>query len=297
MGLRKSIDKLKALTKDDIKVAYPRDMSQPLAIRVEDTADVNYTPPQMDKLAPLEEEDIVVSYPEDRNPNIINDLDLEEEPEVKPASVPVSPAFSKLGSSLKAPVSSGDFNAPLGSHPLDPFLKSISQVESAGGKYTKHKLLTKGMHKGFSAYGKYGLMPLTMQEVGRELANKQSLLAQTLGPKANDPQVLALANMDPHKIKDYVRKTPGLEDKLARYIAIKAFRGTKDPLQAAYRWNQGTSLSQADLPKDYTRHDYVQKFLKATNKGTAKPNRIQSSIPNKSMPLTSNEDDTEEGNS
>jgi hypothetical protein len=135
-----------------------------------------------------------------------------------------------------------------------------------------------------------------MQEVGKELANKQSLLAQTLGPKANDPQVLVLAKMDPHKIKDYVRKTPGLEDKLARYIAIKAFRGTKDPLQAAYRWNQGTSLSQADLPKNYTKHDYVQKFLKAASRSTAKPNRVQSSLPNKKIPITANDSNTGEDN-
>lgn len=63
-------------------------------------------------------------------------------------------------------------------------LNAIKQVESRGCKDTKHKVMKKGIHKGESAIGCFGLMPKTVKHVYRGIANESEVLASITNPNA-----------------------------------------------------------------------------------------------------------------
>jgi hypothetical protein len=85
----------------------------------------------------------------------------------------------------------------------DPFLGTISMIESSGGKNTNHALVTQGSHAGTRAMGEWGLMPKTVRGLGYDpdvVRNDPQLqrvvassLVDDLGREFNDPTAAALA--------------------------------------------------------------------------------------------------------
>lgn len=144
---------------------------------------------------------------------------------------------------------------------VNNFLQNIGQIESANGKYTNHKQLDHGMHKGTSAYGTYGLMPLTISE---------------LAGSSNNPEVQALRGMSETEMKAELGKNPALEQALARQLAEKVLNNQQgDEQKAAYAWYNGHNLSPGKIEsRDYINSDYVRKYSKL---GSLISNKVASS--------------------
>lgn len=129
-------------------------------------------------------------------------------------------------------------------HPKLNTLEAISEVESGGGKYLKHKPISEGLHKGSSAVGKYGLMPLTIKETEK-----------------------SLADLSDQQIKKKIAMNPELEDKIASkyYDRLREKLGTNDPETIGYGWLQGISGAKKALNegKDISDHWHVKKIREA----------------------------------
>lgn len=133
------------------------------------------------------------------------------------------------------------------------FLARISFVESSGGKNTKHQTMTYGMHKGVSAVGQFGLMPITVIET----VKKNPALAK-LHPK--------LITMEPKLVAAYMKDFPKLEGKIAsrHYDRIyKIFKGDEERM--ALSWFIGIQgvknlVADGNLPSD---HFYVKRVMLA----------------------------------
>jgi hypothetical protein len=129
------------------------------------------------------------------------------------------------------------------------FLRTIAQIESSGGKNTKHKEVESGIQAGSSAYGKYGLMPNTI----RELANSEY----------GDHLPSQLREMSDEELKGELIRHPELEEVAAKALYNKiTSKGITDPREEAYMWNAGHNLTQDQLAqRDIASYPYVQKFL------------------------------------
>lgn len=136
---------------------------------------------------------------------------------------------------------------------IDKFLEAIAQIESAGGKYTTHKTMSSGIHKGQSAIGTYGLMPNTVNEI-----------AST----SDDEEIRALQELSPKEKKRMLESNPDLENKVARVLADRVITNQGGDLaKAAYSWNQGHNLTPDKIEKrNYEEHPYVEKFRKLAGK-------------------------------
>lgn len=139
------------------------------------------------------------------------------------------------------------------------FLNKIKQIESSNGENTDHPEIESGIHKGYSAIGNYGLMPLTVKDtINSAVLNKEPIT----------PDLQNLKQIDPHYYKDIMEENPNLQDETAQLLAKKVlnrFKGDED--ESAYSWNNGSNLSPDDISdKDLDKSDYVQKFRKLMEK-------------------------------
>jgi hypothetical protein len=130
---------------------------------------------------------------------------------------------------------------------VDQFLQNIAHIESNNGRNTNHPVIQHGIHKGMSAIGTYGLMPLTVQEIAGG---------------SSDPQVRQLLKYSPYELKSIVESNPVLERKLAESLANKVLiNHNGDEAKAAYSWNQGSNLKSDDIsPVKLVSSPYVQKY-------------------------------------
>lgn len=142
-------------------------------------------------------------------------------------------------------------------------LDAIAHVESSGGKYTDH-VPAGGMHRGDRAYGKYGLMPLTIKEIvskNPEMRYKHGKMLQ----------------MDSPQVHEYMSKKPGLEDKVAEayYNRLnKVFRGKKEDIAMAWLNGVSGTMKAKRQGTDPRNHWYVQRVLTA-HKEARKPPESQ----------------------
>jgi hypothetical protein len=128
-------------------------------------------------------------------------------------------------------------------------LKAIAQVESGGGKYTHHKTVNHGLNAGSSAYGSYGLEPITMKEY------------LTKNPRFKAHR--AAASLPDDQLKHYVAGHKGLEDQIAsaHYDRLSnIFGGDIDKI--GHAWFNGVAGTQKALAsgKDLKNHWHVKKI-------------------------------------
>lgn len=137
------------------------------------------------------------------------------------------------------------------------FLKTISQLESSGGKNMDYPEVESGIQSGTSAMGQYGLMPNTV----KEMINKRRQ-AGTMTPELQE-----LDGMNPHEMKAHIEANPDLEDQIAKSLALKVLHNQMgDEEKAAYSWTMGDNLSPDDISKEKMNDQssaggrYVDKF-------------------------------------
>ncbi len=137
----------------------------------------------------------------------------------------------------------------------DVDLNAIAQVESRGGKDTKHKTITTGLNAGSSAVGRYGLMPLTI----KDLVSKEPALNKYKGVlKQSDSEIHSLAAKHPTFEKDVAS---AYYDKLNN-----AFNG--DINNIAHAWLNGKAGTNRAIEKGKKIQDHwhVRKVVKERNK-------------------------------
>lgn len=141
---------------------------------------------------------------------------------------------------------------------VQDLLNRIKMIESSGGINTNHPEVNSGVQQGQSAYGSYGLMPNTIQE----LINR----ARQQGPLDEDYQ--HLRNQDPDFVKTVLKARPDLEDRLAQQLGQRLLDRTGgDEDKAAYGWNMGHNIPVDQItPEKLDNSDYVQKFRSLRDK-------------------------------
>jgi len=144
-------------------------------------------------------------------------------------------------------------------------LRTISSVESNNGRYTNHETIETGLNAGTSAYGQYGLMPITILEVG---VKTPSILKEY-------PE---LASLELSELHDFMDANPELELKIASSLLrrlLKIFG--QNPQAIGYAWLNGITGTKRALAagKDLSTHWHVKKIMAALDKlgGWSKPTK------------------------
>lgn len=142
---------------------------------------------------------------------------------------------------------------------IDDFLHNVSGVESSFGKNTKHKTMKSGIHANTSAYGNYGLMPKTINE----LANRMD----------KDSPLKSYNKMNPDQIKESLDKNPDHQHQFAKFMANHLYdKHGGDENKMAYSWNMGHNIDSESIGTgrhaNYMNHDYVQKYNKFKNQNS-----------------------------
>jgi hypothetical protein len=138
-------------------------------------------------------------------------------------------------------------------------LHAIADVESSNGKNTHHKPMG-GMHDGETAFGKYGLTPITIRETIK--------LNRDLSAKHHKAMML-----EGNDLKHYVQDNPGLEDEIAsKHLSRLEHHFGQDPSKIGYAWLNGisgTNKAKKDN-KNIDDHWHVKKINDAYHKASAK---------------------------
>lgn len=108
----------------------------------------------------------------------------------------------------------------------------MSAIESDHNPEAEHTPVPGEMHQGTSAIGQYGMMPVTIQDIARQIQNKSELdkIVQEADPK----QIEEILQSNPQKYEQY---TDILADKV-----LKKAKG--DPEEAALKWRWGPNTKQ-----------------------------------------------------
>ena len=140
-------------------------------------------------------------------------------------------------------------------------LNAISQVESSGGKNTKHdRLPASGIHKGGHAYGEYGLTPILIKETIKkhpDLMSKHGDLTKYRGQLFHDTMKLR----------------PELEHEIAsRHYDRLAKQFENNTHKIAFSWLSGIrGTHRADkMGISFKNHWHVKKVMKAYNQSKNK---------------------------
>lgn len=133
------------------------------------------------------------------------------------------------------------YNDMINKDRIRAIMQAQAEIESSGGRNVDHPEINyKSMHKGTSAKGRYGIMPLTLRDLAQGMTR--------------DKEAQEAASIeDEQALKDYFASHPALEDRLAmQYIehANKSMGGDYDPEKITYAWQWG----QNKTPKDYEEH-------------------------------------------
>jgi len=137
------------------------------------------------------------------------------------------------------------------------FLQIIKQIESSGGVDTDHALIPKGIHEGHRAIGSYGLMPNTIQEIGRRM-DKEGTLTQEMDK---------FTHMQPEEMKQALESRPDVEQQFAEALGKKILGQHGDEEKAAYGWFQGHNISPERMKEEpYQDHFYTERYRNLKNK-------------------------------
>lgn len=142
-----------------------------------------------------------------------------------------------------------DFDKPYGEFDLDKFLNPLAYVETSGGTNLDHEELKSGMHKGDKAQGIWGLMPNTVNELGKQFRRPipgidDTILMRELGQEYRDPKL--------DQILEEKRDLSGVsntEDQLriARYLAAHLQgKEQNDPYTMSWRWEKGPNAKPSE---------------------------------------------------
>lgn len=139
----------------------------------------------------------------------------------------------------------------------DQFLWTIREIESSGGKNTKHRLITKGPMKGQTAMGNWGLLHPTVKEM---------IIRMNLAGAAK-PEDKALFRMTRDEMDKHFKDNPLHELRIARVLAGHVLKNQKNNLpKSSYSWLYGHNLKSSSITDEKLDDDYVKKFKKFNEK-------------------------------
>ena len=145
----------------------------------------------------------------------------------------------------------------------EKFKRIISQLESSGGKNTKHATMKSGLHKGSTAIGQYGLMPLTIRDVAQMRVRKGQ--ADELDQKIASMSVEEAKSLIPSLISENSPEYEKYADTLSEHVLGRY----GDMEKAAVAWNQGHYSSPEKIqrlinnPKTAHQANYIPRFRRA----------------------------------
>lgn len=121
---------------------------------------------------------------------------------------------------------------------INAFMKLIKAMESSGGKDTKHKRMTAGIHEGDAAVGAYGIMPKTAKEIAkRRIRDDRDTPSDDVVANVQEPSVEALLKENPELAREYAKD-------LAELV-MKRTQG--DPGLGMTAWHYGHNRSLDSL--------------------------------------------------
>lgn len=141
----------------------------------------------------------------------------------------------------------------------DDQMKALAMVESSGGQNLQHALVTKGLNKGHTAGGPWGLMPISAAETLKknpQLGQKYPEFGKMLqNIDQNKEAITQMLNDNPELAYDFSSA------KFKRNL--KEFPDLNGAVHAWYHGNAGTKKKMAkEGPESINTADYVQKFKK-----------------------------------
>jgi len=117
--------------------------------------------------------------------------------------------------------------------------KILRFMESRDGADIDHDVMTKGMHKGTSAMGEYGLMPKTAQDMAKN---------------SKEPLDQIVKNANPTQVEEILKGNPQAYERYVDKYLDKAVGRSPDPVDAAVRWHGGVNMKNSDV-KEYIEDD------------------------------------------
>lgn len=158
----------------------------------------------------------------------------------------------------------------------DQFLWTIREIESSGGKNTKHKMITRGSMAGQTAMGNWGLLHPTVKEVINRMR-----LDGTVRPEDK-----ALFRMTRDEMDKHFKDNPLHELRIARSLARHVLKNHKNNLpKSAYSWLYGHNLESSSITNKKLDDDYVKKFKKFHQKNPLAPPSIPTPMIQQPQPL------------
>jgi hypothetical protein len=113
------------------------------------------------------------------------------------------------------------------------FKKLMSAIESDHNPEAEHKPVPGDMHKGTSAIGQYGMMPVTLQDIARQLSDKTELDK-------------LIQSADPTTVKEILQSNPQKYEQYSDVLAEKVLKKSQgDPQEAALKWRWGPSTKKS----------------------------------------------------
>lgn len=170
------------------------------------------------------------------------------------ASTALTPTQSGLEQYIKNPAQETKIQPAKANKEKERILASIMDVESSGGKNVEHEAPHFGtMHGKERAYGKYGLMPITIRETIKRNPNLMNKHSKAINLMGSD-------------LHNYMDKNPGLEDAIANshYDRLSKHFGN-DPVKIARAWIGGITGTKTAIKngEDISKHWHVVKVKRA----------------------------------
>lgn len=132
----------------------------------------------------------------------------------------------------------------------DPYLKTLAFLESSSGKLLNHRKISRGSHKGTSAVGFWGMMPLTIKDMViryKPLKSKYSHLIN--------------ANTDLKEISSIVLANPDLHKDAVLFYKKLVFKSTDCPKRRVYAWKYGIEGALNASIETIMKDPYVVNFF------------------------------------
>lgn len=123
---------------------------------------------------------------------------------------------------------------------LKSFKKLVSALESSDNPNVRHPAAVKGVSKGDTAIGQYGLMPNTIKEMAnRAKLSKQDVPSDQMILETSNDQVGEMLQNNPELMNLYV-------DRLTKHVMEKS---NNNPESAYFRWLYGHNLPDQRVEK------------------------------------------------
>lgn len=153
---------------------------------------------------------------------------------------------------------------PYSNEYIDSLYKRFGQIESSGGKNTKHKMIKTGPNAGQTAGGETGILPNSLKDFINQSRN---------AGLAVDPEIETLSQLPHEMVTDALNTEKDLDRKAFDMSIRRMLNKTGgDEEKMALGWNTGHNRDYSAIPQTtLNTNKYVQDFKKTkSNEGYEK---------------------------